>query len=404
MSSQDNILEDKLAGDQTPDEEKTLREQHSQVLDSEVVIPANPHESPSGASESSTAGATAPPAAQQEAVPTEPNSDLSTVVHALYGLVQQMNSRMDRLEASSVPSAPAAPSASAPAPEAPATAAVPAAPVQPPEEASHIRYAMYSHKLRKFGGKDANGDISDWVHHAKFMVPMMSTRGQSGDPERMSMVLQALEGQARIVAENVIQDPNRPRETITWETVLDELLLSFGDPDAERSARRELNELKQKHNEDVVSYIARFEALAHRITGLTDKDAVARIESGLREPYKSRVNNVYLQQKVADPDFEFSPLSLKTLLKRAHTMEQQAPALGLKAVSDESDTATGAGPSYRGHQRGRFFGKNPLSAEERERRYREKKCFKCNADWQRGHVCGQQEPSPNGEGVQSPSV
>lgn len=393
MSRQDSLLEEKLAEDHTTEEDGTPREQHSQEVEGAGVdteIQLGPHEPPS-ASDGSTVGVPSP-----RAIAIEPNSEIATMMQSLTQVMAQLVARLERLEAA----APSAASA-APAPEAPAAAVGPLALVQPLVEHSYIRHSIYSHKLRKFGGKDASGDISDWVHHARFMVPMMSTSGKDGEPERLSMILQALEGHARIVAENVIEDPNRPRDTITWEIILDELLLSFGDPDAERSARRELNELKQKLHEDVVTYLARFDTLAHRITGLTDKDAVSRLESGLREPYKSRVNNVYLQQKVSDPDFEFSPLSLKTLLKRTHTMEQQNPTLGLNTVTDGSSHADGTGSSHRVRPQ-RFRGKNPLSDEERERRYREKKCFKCNGDWERGHVCGKQEPSPNGEGVQSP--
>jgi hypothetical protein len=341
-------------------------------------------------------------ASSTEGVPTPrgPPVDLSQAVLALTqnmaAFTVAVTTRLDRLEAQ----APPAPAPSPPVPVTPPYVAPLAA--QPIVESRHIKQTLFSYKLRKYGGKEGFGDISQWVHSTSQLVPMMSTKGEDGEPERISMVMQALEGQPRAVAENVFTKAARDQVQVTWKMILDELLLSFGDPDAERSARSRLNDLKQKPHEDVVTYLTRFDALAHRIGDLTEKDAVSRIEAGLREPYQSRVNKVYLQQKVSHPDFEFSPESLRTLLKRSQQLEPTTTNLSLNAVSGEPNN-----PGWRqqGQQSFPYRGRNRLSEEEKQRRYETGRCFRCNQDWKPGHKCAhtEKEQTPNEGGVQSPN-
>ena len=379
--------------DAAPGEEVSLRQRYASLGGADGESSEIQLGTPTGpaASASSTEGASPP-----QATPMDFTQALLALTTNLSAFIATVNIRLDQLEAQA---------RFAPAPAPPA---VPVAPVAPAAAApqvepsvSHFKQTVYNYNLRKFGGKETYGDITQWVHTALQLVPPMCTKGEDGEPERISMVLKALEGQPRAVAENVFSKAARDQVQVTWKMLLEELLLTYGDPDAERSARRELNDLRQKSNEDVISYLTRFDALALRISDLTDKDAVSRIEAGLREPHKSMVNKVYLQQKVSQPDFEFTPESLRTMLKRSNKLEPTASGMGLNAVSTEQ-RGSGAGPSGQ-QQRGPYHGRHRLSDAEHQRCLRERKCFKCKHDWSPGHQCEDKEPSPNEGGVQSPT-
>lgn len=217
-------------------EEQSLREQFALPpageVDSEIQI--GPVEGLASI-ESSTEGApmdTFVDLTQAMKALMQANIDLTQTISQL---AAGMTARLDRLEAKALP-------APAPAPPAVPVTQVLAVPEeeQPVDGPPHIKQTLYSYKLSKYGGREGSGDISRWVHTALQLVPMMSTRGQNGEPERISMVMQALEGQPRAVAENVFTKASKEGVQVTWRMILDELLICFGDPDAERSCEKRI--------------------------------------------------------------------------------------------------------------------------------------------------------------------
>jgi len=131
----------------------------------------------------------------------------------------------------------------------------------------HVPHNVSTAGFSKFGGRDTSGDISDWVFHAKAMLPMMAEAGPTVEVDRINLILKALEGQARAVVDGECTKTFTSGKILTYEMLLDALSLSFGHPDPEHAARMELNKLSQHNNEGVVSYLNRLDRLADCITG-----------------------------------------------------------------------------------------------------------------------------------------
>ncbi|KAJ8501692.1 hypothetical protein ONZ51_g426 [Trametes cubensis] len=241
----------------------------------------------------------------------------------------------------------------------------------------------------EFSGK--RGEVVEWLQKCSLYLTMNK---KTYDNDEMKIVfclmlmnggtagtwsrtfIEDVERQAADQNKNLRPGENRVEPNYgTWDEFKKQLLDAFDDVDQKASARVLLRNLKQG-SKKVEDYIAEFKSIISRC-GITEFDVIADFfYAGLNRPLREKIFGMYPL-----------PKNTSELYLRASTLEQQYH-LG-RAYDGKTSTYRPTYKAYRPRPQERdpdAMDVDKMTTEEREKHYREGRCFNCH---QIGHLARQ---------------
>ncbi|KAJ8456414.1 hypothetical protein ONZ51_g12142 [Trametes cubensis] len=241
----------------------------------------------------------------------------------------------------------------------------------------------------EFSGK--RGEVVEWLQKCSLYLTM-NKKTYADDEMKIIFCLMLMNGgtagtwsrtfiedverQAADQNKNLREGENRIEPNYgTWDEFKKQLLDAFDDVDQKASARVLLRNLKQG-SKKVEDYIAEFKSIISRC-GITEFDVIADFfYAGLNRPLREKIFGMYPL-----------PKDTSELYLRASTLEQQYH-LG-RAYDGKTSTFRPTYKAYRPRPQERdpdAMDVDKMTTEEREKHYREGRCFNCH---QIGHLARQ---------------
>ena len=241
----------------------------------------------------------------------------------------------------------------------------------------------------EFSGK--RGEVVEWLQKCSLYLTM-NKKTYADDEMKIVFCLMLMNGgtagtwsrtfiedverQAADQNKNLREGENRVEPNYgTWDEFKKQLLDAFDDVDQKASARVLLRNLKQG-SKKVEDYIAEFKSIISRC-GITEFDVIADFfYAGLNRPLREKIFGMYPL-----------PKDTSELYLRASTLEQQYH-LG-RAYDGKTSTFRPTYKPYRPRPQERdpdAMDVDKMTTEEREKHYREGRCFNCH---QIGHLARQ---------------